>query len=416
VAKKTADYRILTQEVESRRMLPTINTSATNPARACWQRLSGLGKGLLAVALASASSVLLAADSMLNMPVGVTQISRETYSLHMIITLICVLIGVVVYGVLIFSLIKYRKSKGAVPASFHHSTTVEIIWTAIPFAILIGMAIPATRVLTEIYDASESELDIKVTGYQWRWQYEYLSEEGENVAFFSSLATPQEQIQNLAEKGDNYLLEVDNPLVIPANTKVRFLLTSADVIHSWWVPDFAVKKDAIPGFVNESWVIVEEPGIYRGQCTELCGKDHGFMPVVVEVLPKEEFDAWMAEKQAAAAAVAELANQEWTLAQLVEQGQTVYTTFCMACHQQNGQGLPPAFPALSGSAIATGPIEGHVGIVLNGKPGTAMAAYGALLSPVDLAAVVTYERNALGNSVGDMVTPVQILEMQAAAE
>jgi cytochrome c oxidase subunit 2 len=397
-------------------MLPIINTSATNPARASWQRLSGFYKGLVALLLAAVSPVLLAADSMLNMPVGVTEISRETYSLHMTITLICALIGVVVYGVLFFSLIKYRKSKGAVPASFHHSTTVEIIWTAIPFVILIGMAVPATRVLTQIYDSSESELDIKVTGYQWRWQYEYLAEDGENVAFFSSLSTPQEQIQNLAGKGENYLLEVDNPLVIPANTKVRFLLTAADVIHSWWVPDFAIKKDAIPGFVNESWVIVEEPGIYRGQCTELCGKDHGFMPVVVEVLPKEEFEAWMAEKQAAAAAVAELANQQWSMDQLVAQGQTVYTTFCMACHQQNGQGLPPAFPALTGSAIALGPIEDHVNIVLNGKAGTAMAAYGALLSPVDLAAVVTYERNAIGNSVGDMVTPVQILEMQAAAE
>lgn len=406
-------------------MLPTINTSATNPARASWLRLTdicrglcskGLCKSLVALVLAGASHALLAAESMLNMPVGVTEISRQTHSLHMTITLICALIGVVVYGVLVFSLIKYRKSKGAVPATFHHSTTVEIIWTAIPFAILIGMAIPATKVLTEIYDSSESGLDIKITGYQWRWQYEYLAEDGENVAFFSNLSTPQEQIQNLADKGENYLLEVDNPMVIPANTKVRFLLTAADVIHSWWVPEFAIKKDAIPGFVNESWVIVEEPGIYRGQCTELCGKDHGFMPIVVEVLPQAEFDAWMAEKQAAAAAVAELANQEWTLPQLVEQGQTVYTTFCMACHQQNGQGLPPAFPALTGSAIALGPIEDHVNIVLNGKPGTAMAAYGALLSPVDLAAVVTYERNALGNSVGDMVTPVQILEMQAAAE
>jgi cytochrome c oxidase subunit 2 len=404
------------QEVESRRMLPTINMSATNPARALCQRFSGLCKGVVAFVLAAVSPALLAADSMLNMPVGVTEISRQTYDLHMIIFLICVAIGVVVYGVLIYSLIAHRKSKGVVPATFHHSTTVEIIWTAIPFIILIAMAIPATRVLTEIYDAGESELDIKITGYQWRWQYEYLSEDGENVAFFSNLSTPQEQIQNIADKGENYLLEVDNPLVIPEDTKVRFLLTAADVIHSWWVPDFAVKKDAIPGFVNESWVIVEEPGIYRGQCTELCGKDHGFMPIVVEVLPKAEFEAWMAEKQAAAAAVAELANQDWSMEQLVEQGQTVYNTFCMACHQQNGQGLPPAFPALTGSAIATGAIEDHVNIVLNGKPGSAMAAYGALLSPVDIAAVVTFERNALGNSVGDMITPVQILEMQAAAE
>lgn len=400
-------------------MLPNINTSATKPARARLSGasgISGLCKGLLAFVLASVSPLLLAAESMINMPVGVTEISRQTHSLHMTIIWICVIIGIVVYGMLVFSLIKYRKSKGAVPASFHHSTTVEIIWTAIPFAILIGMAIPATKVLTQIYDASESEIDIKITGYQWRWQYEYLSDDGETVSFFSNLATPQEQIQNVAEKGENYLLEVDNPLVIPEDTKVRFLLTAADVIHSWWVPEFAIKKDAIPGFVNESWVIVEEPGTYRGQCTELCGKDHGFMPVVVEVLPKAEYEAWYAEKQAAAAAVAELANQEWTLEQLMAQGETVYNTFCMACHQQNGQGLPPAFPALAGSAIATGPVADHINIVLNGKAGTAMAAYGGLLNPVDLAAVITYERNAWGNNVGDMVTPVQILEMQAAAE
>lgn len=375
----------------------------------------GLTRVLMGAATALASTGLLAAWE-LNMPEGVTGISRETYSLHMIIFMICVVIGIVVYGVLIYSLIAYRKSRGAVPAKFHHSTRVEIVWTVIPFIILIVMAIPSTRVLTQIYDSSESELDILVTGYQWRWQYRYLTEEGEEVAFFSNMTTPDEQIYNLAEKGENYLLEVDEPMVIPANKKVRFLLTSADVIHSWWVPEFAVKKDAIPGFINESWVIAEQTGTYRGQCTELCGQDHGFMPVVVEVVEQAEFDAWLTEKQEAAAAIAELANQDFTLEQLVEQGQTVYTTFCMACHQQNGQGLPPAFPALTGSAIATGPIEAHIDIVLNGKPGTAMAAYGALLNPVDLAAVITYERNALGNSMGDMVAPVQILQIQAAAE
>jgi cytochrome c oxidase subunit 2 len=393
-------------------MLPNINTSATNPAKARW---TGLVGGLLGLILTVFSPALLAAWE-LNMPEGITGISRDTYDLHMIIFAICVVIGIVVYGVLIYSLIVYRKSRGAIPASFHHSTTVEIIWTAVPFIILIAMAIPSTTVLTRIYDSSESELDIMVTGYQWRWQYKYLSEEGEEVTFFSNLATPQEQIHNEAEKGENYLLEVDEPLVIPANTKVRFLLTSADVIHSWWVPDFAVKKDAIPGFVNESWVIAEQTGTYRGQCTELCGKDHGFMPVVVEVVEKAEFDTWFAEKQSAAAAVAELANQEFTLEQLVAEGETVYNTFCMACHQQNGQGLPPAFPALVGSAIATGPIEDHINIVLNGKAGTAMAAFGAILNPVQLAAVITYERNAWGNNVGDMVSPVEIQEIRAAAE
>ena len=374
-----------------------------------------LWRGLVSVVLAVVSTAALAAWE-LNMPLGITSISRKTYSLHMTIFWICVVIGVLVYGVLVYSLFAYRKSKGAIPATFTHSTKLEMIWTTIPFVILIVMAIPATQVLTQIYDSSESDLDIMVTGYQWRWQYRYLTATGEEVVFFSNLATPAEQIQNIAAKGENYLLEVDAPMVVPVNKKVRLLLTSADVIHSWWVPDLAVKKDAVPGFVNESWFIAEQPGIYRGQCTELCGKDHGFMPIVVQVMAEADYNNWIADKQKAAAAVAELANQEWSLEQLVAQGQTVYTTFCMACHQQNGQGLPPAFPSLLGSPIATGPIGDHIATVINGRPGTAMSAYGALLSPVDIAAVVTYERNAFGNTVGDMITPVEILQLQAAGE
>ena len=372
--------------------------------------------GMLTAALAFASIQAHAAWDELNMPVGITEISRQTYSLHMIIFWICVAIGVGVFGVLFWSMFRYRKSRGAKSAEFHENTTIEIVWTVIPFIILISMAIPSTRVLTEIYDSSESELDILVTGYQWRWQYQYLDDEGEEVSFFSNLATPEEQIYNLADKGENYLLEVDQPLVIPVGTKVRFLLTAADVIHSWWVPEFAVKKDAVPGFINESWVIAEEEGTYRGQCTELCGQDHGFMPVVVEVVSREEFDAWYSERQAEAAEIAELASQDWTLEQLMEQGQQVYTTFCTACHQANGQGLPPAFPPLADSPIALGPIDNHIGVVINGVPGTAMAAFGQQLNPVDLAAVITFERNAFGNDVGDMVTPVEILEIQAQAE
>lgn len=374
-----------------------------------------LWAGLSSLILAAVSPGALA-DWGLNMTRGITGISRETYGLHMLIFWICVVIGIIVYGVLIYSLFAFRKSKGAIPAKFHHSTKVEIVWTLIPFIILIAIAIPSTRVLTQIYDASESELDIMVTGYQWRWQYRYLTDEGEEVVFFSNLSTPEEQIYNRAAKGENYLLEVDEPMVVPANKKVRLLLTSADVIHSWWVPELSVKKDAVPGFVNESWFVAEQTGTFRGQCTELCGQDHGFMPVVVNIVEEAEFDAWFAEKQAAAAAVAELANQEWTLEQLVAQGQTVYNTFCLACHQQNGQGLPPAFPALTGSPTTTGPITDHIDTVINGRPGTAMAAYGGLLNPVDLAAVITFERNALGNSVGDMVTPVEILQIQAAAQ
>lgn len=368
--------------------------------------------GLLSSALMLISAHASAAWT-LNMPVGVTDISRETYDLHMLITIICAFIAVVVYGVLIWSLVKYRKSKGAKSASFHENTTIEIVWTVIPIVILIAMAIPSTGVLRQIYDASESELDVMITGYQWRWQYSYLDDEGEEVSYFSNLSTPNDQIAGLDEKNENYLLEVDEPLVIPVNTKVRFLLTSADVIHSWWVPQFAVKKDAIPGFVNESWVIAEETGTFRGQCTELCGQAHGFMPVVVEVVEQAEFDAWYAERQQAAAAIAELTSQDWSMEQLVAQGETVYRTYCMACHQQNGQGLPPAFPALTGSEIAIGPIENHVDVVLNGVAGTAMAAFGTQLNPVDIAAVITYERNALGNSVGDLITPLEILQAQA---
>ena len=217
----------------------------------------------------------------LNMPRGVTQISRDTYDLHMTIFWWMIAIGVVVFGVLLWSIINHRKSKGAKPASFHESTKVEIVWTLIPFLILIAMAVPATRVLTAAYDASASDLDIQITGYQWRWEYSYLpqSADEEEVSFFSTLATSREEISNSMEKSENYLLEVDNPLVIPTDRKVRFLMTSADVLHAWWVPEFAIKKDNVPGFINESWVIVEEPGIYRGQCAELCGMDHVFMPL-----------------------------------------------------------------------------------------------------------------------------------------
>ncbi len=354
-----------------------------------------------------------------NMPRGVTEISREIYDLHMLIIWICVGIGVVVYGILLWSLFAYRKSKGAKPASFHESTTVEIIWTVIPIIILVSMAIPATRVMTKIYDTSDAELDILVTAYQWRWQYTYLDDElnsNEEVSFFSSLTTSDDEIFGRDHRSENYLLEVDEPMVVPVNTKVRLLITAADVIHAWWIPEFAVKKDAIPGFINESWFIAEEPGIYRGQCAELCGRDHGFMPIVVEVLEREEYDAWYADRQAQAAAIAELATQEWSMEDLMAQGQTVYRTFCAACHQPNGQGLPPAFPALAGSPVSTGPMADNIALIWNGVPGTAMAAYGNNLNPIDFAAVITYQRNAFGNNVGDMVTPVEILQMQSELE
>jgi len=337
----------------------------------------------------------------LNMPVGVTDVSKSVFDLHMQIFWVCAAIGVVVFGVMFYSMFMHRKSKGAVPAKFHESTLVEIIWTVIPCVILVAMAWPATTTLIEMYDTSESEVDIKVTGYQWKWRYEYI---GEDVDFFSALTTPKDEIYNKAEKNENYLLEVDNELVIPVDKKVRFLITANDVIHSWWVPDFAVKKDAIPGFINESWTRVNETGIYRGQCTELCGKDHGFMPVVVRVVEQAEYETWLAEKKAAAQAEAALAAQTFTLDEMMVRGEQVYATNCAACHQPNGAGIPPAFPALKGSPIALGAIDKHLDIVVNGTPGTAMAAYGGQLSELDLAAVITYERNAWGNDTGDNVS------------
>ena len=343
----------------------------------------------------------------LNMPVGVTDISRSVFDLHMQIFWICVVIAVIVFGVMFYSIFKHRKSKGAVAAQFHESTTVEIIWTIIPVFILILMAWPATTTLIEMYDSSDSDVDIKVTGYQWKWRYEYI---GQDVDFFSNMSTPKDEIYNRAEKNVNYLLEVDNELVIPVNKKVRFLITANDVIHSWWVPDFAVKKDAIPGFINESWTRVNETGIYRGQCTELCGKDHGFMPIVVRVVEQEEYDTWIATKQAEAKAAAELAKLTFTLEEQMTRGEKVYATNCAACHQANGAGIPPSFPALKGSPIAVGPVEEHIKRVVNGVAGSAMQAYGAQLSEVDLAAVITYERNAWGNDTGDNVSAKDIVD------
>lgn len=345
------------------------------------------------------------ADWQVNMNKGVTEISRDVFDLHMLIFWICVVIGVAVFSVMFYSIFKHRKSKGAVAEHWHENTTVEVLWTVIPFAILIGMAIPATGTLMDMYDTDEADIDIQVTGYQWKWRYEYLNED---IDFFSNLSTPREEITNAQVKNPNYLLEVDNPLVIPVNQKVRFLITANDVIHSWWVPNFAVKKDAIPGFINESWVRVEEPGVYRGQCTELCGKDHGFMPVVVEVKSTEDYAAWVEEQRALKMAAANESSRSFAVDELIARGESVYNSACATCHMPNGQGMGSAFPAITGSSVALGPIAAHVDIIVNGKPGTAMQAFKDQLSAADIAAVVTYQRNRLGNSVGDSIQPSAI--------
>ena len=372
-----------------------------------------LARSLTALFAIGMAPAIVFADE-LNMPVGVTSTSREIYDLHMLIFWICVAIGVVVFGAMLYSMIAHRKSVGHEPANFHESTKLELAWTIVPVFILIGMAIPATDVLVRMYDTGGEDMVIEVRGYQWKWQYKYLDEDlNEQVSFFSNLATPRTQIQNVQEKPDTYLLEVDNPLIIPVGRKVRFLLTSNDVIHSWWVPDFAVKKDAIPGFINESWTMVEQPGVYRGQCTELCGKDHGFMPVVVRALPAEEYDAWYAEQLGVAAVAEETieaeAEQHWSDEVLLAKGEEIYSDHCVACHQANGAGVPPVFPAIAGSAVATGPVDTHLDVVYNGRPGTAMQAFGQQLSATEIAAVMHYQRNAFGNDTGDVVQPQDVL-------
>lgn len=346
-----------------------------------------------------------------NMTSGVTPISHEIYALHMLIFYVCIVIGVIVFGVLIYSLIEHRKSKGEKPADFHSSLSIELLWAIIPFVILVLMAIPATKVLIQMDDSSKPDINIKVTGYQWKWQYEYLDN---GIKFFSNLSTPQEQIEGKAAKGQWYLLEVDHPLVVPIHKKIRFLVTSNDVIHSWWVPALGIKRDAIPGFIYEAWASIDVPGIYRGQCAELCGIHHGFMPIVVEAKTQADYDQWVAANAPSNKPAGPAAPM--TQDALMSEGQQLYNTTCSVCHKPDGSGMPPAFPALRGSKIANGPVAGHIDIVLHGKQGTAMQAFGPQLNDEQIAAIVTYERNSwgngdkskYGNQAGGIVQPADI--------
>lgn len=381
-----------------------------------WMGRIAAGAGLTLAVQASAW-----ADWAVNMPRGVTAISEEVYGLHMLIFGICVAIAVVVFGAMIWSIIYHRKSRGVEPAKFSHSTRVEIVWTVIPIVILVAMAVPAADTLIRMEDTRNSDMTVKITGYQWKWEYEYLEE---NIRFFSNLAPESNRARQLrsgidVREVENYLLDVDRPLVVPVGAKVRLLLTANDVIHSWWVPDFGGKKDAIPGFINEFWFQAEKPGIYRGQCAELCGRDHGFMPIVVEVLPVEEYSAWLAEHAPAAetrlasattagttVSTAAAPADTWNLDSVMARGETLHMSNCAACHQANGQGLPAAgFPPLAGTPVSK---EEHVKLALHGRNGTAMAGFGPQLANEELAAIVTYQRNAWGNDTGDLVGPADI--------
>tara|TARA_B100000497_G_scaffold38466_1_gene45128 strand:- start:649 stop:1794 length:1146 start_codon:yes stop_codon:yes gene_type:complete len=345
----------------------------------------------------------------LNMTRGVTDISNEVFELHMLIFWICVAIGVVVFSVMFYSMYAHTKKKNPVAASFHENHKVEIAWTIVPFLILIAMAIPASKTLVKIYDDESGDLNIQVTGYQWKWQYNYLEDD---VSFFSNLSTDMDEINNLVPKGENYLQEVDEMVVIPVGKKVRFLITANDVIHSWWMPAFAIKQDAIPGFVNTAWTKVDKPGIYRGKCTELCGKNHGFMPIVVKVVEQSEYDEWVSGKREAAMKMAELTTKDWTAEELVVRGESVYAVNCVACHQTNGQGIPGIFPALAGSDIVLNDKERNIEILMEGVQGAAMNSF-SYLSEVELAAVITYTRQSWGNENngdGEIVVPKDIVD------
>lgn len=369
-------------------------------------KFSRLGAAFTALWLVPAMAL---ADYQLNMPMPVTRLGERIFDLHTIITWICVVIFVVVFGAMFYSVFKHRKSVGHPAAHFHEHLWTEVAWTVVPCFILVAMMVPATTALIEMRDTSEPDMTVKVTGYQWKWGYDYLKGEGEGIAFHAALSTPQDQILGKAPKGPNYLLEVDNPMVVPVGKKVRVLVTAQDVIHAWWVPHLAVKQDAVPGFIRDTWFKAEKVGTYRGQCAELCGKDHGFMPIVVEVKSAADYSKWVGEQKVkiAKAAVADDPAKTWSLDDLKARGEKVYASNCVACHQATGMGVPPAFPALAGSKVVNGPKNDQVALVLNGKAGTAMAPF-KHLSDVELAAVVTYTRNTWSNKTGDAVTPADV--------
>ncbi|MGB2381187.1 MAG: cytochrome c oxidase subunit II [Porticoccaceae bacterium] len=373
------------------------------------KRAQALFLGLLSPVIALVMAGSVSAESamrQLNMPQGVTEVSQAAYDIHMIMMWICTVIGIAVFGFMFYVMYAHRKSRGAVAANFHENHVVELIWTIVPALILIVMAIPATSALLKVYDTENADIDIKVTGYQWKWQYEYI---GEGVKYMSELRTSQDEIYGRTPKGEHYLREVTEPLVIPVGKKVRFLITGNDVIHSWWVPDFGVKRDAVPGLFTAAWAKTDKPGVYVGECTELCGLGHAFMPVVVEVKEEAEYNEWLAGKKEEAAVYASTIGKEWTSDELMVRGEEVYSRSCAACHQADGNGIPGVFPALKDSPIALGSKEGHIGVLIDGVAGTSMQSFADQLSEVDIAAVVHYERNAWGNDVGDVTQPIDVL-------
>jgi len=354
------------------------------------------------------------ADWALNMREGATPISQEIYNLHMVTLWVVTIIGILVFGVMFWSIFHHRKSKGVKAAKFSHSTTVEIIWTIIPTVIIISLAIPATKLLIKMDDTSEAAITIKATGSQWKWKYDYLDGVGEGLTFYSNLDKDSKEVSQRDSgldpmESENYLLDVDEPIVLPINTKIRVLTTAQDVIHAWWVPDLGWKRDAIPGFINDNWAVIEKPGTYRGQCAEICGAGHGYMPIVVKAVSMDEYTEWVEDKKLAIAAAKNTSDIVLNMEELMTKGEAGYKAQCLVCHQANGEGIKGAFPALVKSPISTGKerrLE-HIHQIIYGK--NLMPALGHL-SDVDIAAITTYERNAWGNNTGDIVQAKEVAE------
>ncbi|HEY2816007.1 MAG TPA: cytochrome c oxidase subunit II [Casimicrobiaceae bacterium] len=357
-------------------------------------------------ALAASAPCVARADWEWRFQTPVSAMAEQIVGLHEYIMWICVAIFVGVFGVMFYSLYKHRKSVGHQAVQFHENTLVEIVWTVIPFLILLFMAYPATKTILAMHDTSAPDMTIKVTGYQWKWGYDYLQE---GFGFYSNLATPLAQIENREPKGEHYLLEVDNPLVVPMGAKVRMLITAGDVIHSWWMPAFGVKQDAIPGFVRDTWFRADKVGTYRGQCAELCGKEHGFMPIVVEVKSKDDYAKWVDDHKKKLAASADDPNKTWELNDLVARGHTIFDSNCAACHQTTGAGNPAlGAPALVGDKVVLGPKEHQIDVVLNGQNNGKMPPW-KHLSDVDIASVISYTRNSWGNKADqNVVQPTEV--------
>ncbi len=372
----------------------------------------GLARWLFAALCVGLSGAALAAPWNLQPPV--TPIAAEIHGLHEYVMILVLVIFCGVFGAMFWSVYAHRKSKGHQAAKFHENTTVEVLWTVIPLAILVVIAWPVTKTVIAQKDTSNADLTVKATGYQWKWGYEYLKGEGAGIHFFSTLATPRAEIEGKQAKDPHYLLEVDHPLVVPVNKKVRIVTTGADVIHSWWVPAFGVKQDAIPGYLRDTWFKADRTGTFRGQCAELCGKDHGFMPIVVKVVSAADYNSWVAAHQSkSGAGAAAAAGKTWSRAELVAAGAKVYAAHCAVCHQPTGKGMPPTFPALDGSKIVNGPKNAQIELVLNGKPNTPMPAWGKQISDTDIAAVITYTRNAWGNKTGEAIQPAEVAALHS---